>query len=67
MCDRQPLHIPGTCPPNKPLWQPLRDAVDWVEENHPLPRCQHGHALRDHGGEALYPPCGCRKNPERAS
>ncbi len=26
----------------------------------PLPRCEHGQALRDHGGEHLEPPCGCR-------
>lgn len=26
----------------------------------PLPRCLHGKALRDHGGELLEPPCGCR-------
>ena len=38
----------------------LRDAIDYVEANHPLPRCEHGQALRDHSGEALEPPCGCR-------
>lgn len=26
----------------------------------PLPRCEHGHALRDHGDDFLWPPCGCR-------
>lgn len=25
-----------------------------------LPRCKHGKALRDHGGDLLEPPCGCR-------
>ncbi len=25
-----------------------------------LPRCRHGKALRDHGGSALEPPCGCK-------
>lgn len=38
----------------------LRDAINYVEANHPLPRCPHGQALRDHSGEALEPPCGCR-------
>ncbi len=37
----------------------LRKAIDYVNENHPLPRCVHGQALRDHSGEALEPPCGC--------
>lgn len=26
----------------------------------PLPRCEHGAALRDGAGEGLEPPCGCR-------
>lgn len=38
----------------------LREAIDFVENNYPLPRCEHDHALRDHSGEALEPPCGCR-------
>lgn len=24
-----------------------------------LPRCPHGNALQDHGGDALMPSCGC--------
>lgn len=31
-----------------------------TERDHPLPRCEHGSALRDGAGEALEPPCGCR-------
>jgi len=27
--------------------------------DHALPRCKHGNALRDHGGNRLYPSCGC--------
>lgn len=38
----------------------LRLAIEWAEKHHPLPRCEHGHALRDHGGELLEPTCGCR-------
>ena len=38
---------------------PLREAVEYVERHHPLPRCAHGSALRDHSGEQLVPPCGC--------
>jgi hypothetical protein len=38
----------------------LQAAVEYVNANYPLPRCQHGSALRDHGGEMLEPPCGCR-------
>lgn len=38
----------------------LAQAVKDVERDHPLPRCQHGSALRDHAGERLEPPCGCR-------
>lgn len=37
----------------------LQDAIDYVNTHHPLPRCKHGTALRDHGGEHLYPSCGC--------
>jgi hypothetical protein len=37
----------------------LRDAIDYVSTNHPLPRCPHGQALRDHSGEPLAPLCGC--------
>ncbi len=32
----------------------------FAQEEHPLPRCGHGAALRDHGGARLEPPCGCR-------
>jgi hypothetical protein len=28
-----------------------------------LTRCRHGKAVRDHGGAALYPPCGCGDAP----
>ena len=45
----------GECPGADPLGA----AVAFVETHHPLPRCPHGHALRDHGGERLSLPCGC--------
>lgn len=38
----------------------LAAAIEWVEANAPLPRCQHGAALRDGAGEILEPRCGCR-------
>lgn len=38
----------------------LTSAINYVNQNHPLPRCVHDQALRDHSGEALEPPCGCR-------
>jgi hypothetical protein len=38
----------------------LGAAIRHVEQQHPLPRCGHGSALRDGGGERLEPPCGCR-------
>jgi hypothetical protein len=38
----------------------LGAAVDFVNKHYPLPRCPHGSALMDHGGERLEPPCGCR-------
>lgn len=41
----------------------LGRAVEDVERDHPLPRCRHGAALRDHSGEVLVPPCGCRLRP----
>lgn len=37
----------------------LSAAIAFVNEHHPLPRCSHGHALRDGGGEKLLPSCGC--------
>lgn len=37
----------------------LSAAIDYVNEHHPLPRCVHGSALEDGGGEKLQPPCGC--------
>ena len=37
----------------------LHDAVEYVNEHHPLPRCKHGNPLRD-AVENLEPPCGCR-------
>lgn len=38
----------------------LRDAIREVEEKYPLPRCPHGHALRDNSGDVLGPyDCGC--------
>ena len=40
----------------------LRAAIDFSRDNHPLPRCQHGHALQDHSGELLEPACGCRQD-----
>lgn len=42
----------------------LRRAVEEVNRDHPLPRCPHGQALRDGGGERLEPPCGCRAKEE---
>ena len=38
----------------------LSEAIKWSEENYPLPRCEHGYVLRDHGMERHEPPCGCR-------
>jgi hypothetical protein len=38
----------------------LATAVRETERDHPLPRCEHGKPLRDGGGEALEPSCGCR-------
>ena len=38
----------------------LAAAVRKTERDHPLPRCRHGKALLDGGGEKLEPPCGCR-------
>ena len=43
----------------------LRKAVADVEHDHPLPRCEHGAALRDHAGEVLAPPCGCEQEAGR--
>lgn len=40
----------------------LRAAIDSANRFHPLPRCEHGAALADGGGELLEPPCGCRLN-----
>lgn len=45
----------------------LSRAVKYVEQNHPLPRCTHGQALRDHSGERLAPPCGCGLPPYRTT
>lgn len=42
----------------------LSKAIEEVERDHPLPRCEHGQALRDHSGEALEPPCGCRASDQ---
>ncbi len=39
----------------------LGAAVDLLEKNHPLPRCAHGNALRDHAGDTLEPSCGCKR------
>lgn len=44
----------------------LRKAIDWAEENYPLPRCVHGNALKDGAGERLEPNCGCRAWNTRA-
>lgn len=38
----------------------LGNAVAYVQEHHPLPRCHHGNALRDGGWDTLEPSCGCR-------
>lgn len=45
----------------------LTDSIDWVETNHPLPRCGHGKALKDGGGELLEPSCGCRFAPSAST
>lgn len=45
------------------LASPINDlaaAVRDVERDYPLPRCDHGNALRDHAGDTLEPSCGCR-------
>ena len=44
----------------------LADAVAYVNEHHPLPRCDHGNAMKDHGGDALEPRC-CYPAAERAA
>jgi hypothetical protein len=38
----------------------LANATAALSRERPLPRCEHGQALRDHGGDTLEPPCGCR-------
>jgi len=38
----------------------LVHAVAFVQQHYPLPRCVHGHALKDHAGDLLEPSCGCR-------
>lgn len=38
----------------------LSEAIHYCNQRHPLPRCEHNQALRDHSGEKLEPPCGCR-------
>jgi hypothetical protein len=43
----------------------LADAIEFADR-FPLPRCRHGNALRDHGGDRLEPSCGCRSNGEIA-
>lgn len=40
----------------------LQNAIEFVNKYYPLPRCIHGNALKDHGGERLYPSCGCNAN-----
>jgi hypothetical protein len=42
----------------------LHDAVNFSNRMFPLPRCIHGHALKDHSGEKLAPSCGCTYNKE---
>lgn len=37
----------------------LADAIRETERDHPLPRCRHGFALEDGGGESLETPCKC--------
>lgn len=44
----------GKLPPS------LSEAIEFAERVAPLPRCEHGHCLRDGSGDALEPPCGCR-------
>lgn len=42
----------------------LKAANEYVAKHYPLPRCGHNSTLRDHSGEVLEPPCGCRACPE---
>lgn len=37
----------------------LNAAIAFAEQVAPLPRCIHGNALQDGGGELLAPPCKC--------
>lgn len=37
----------------------LSEAVARLDREHPLPRCPHGRALRDHAGDILTCPEGC--------
>jgi len=37
----------------------LNAASKFSEATHPLPRCHHGNALRDHSDDVLFPSCGC--------
>lgn len=37
----------------------LSQATAKLNREHPLPRCTHGVALRDHAGNILEPDCGC--------
>ena len=34
--------------------------ADLIAQRGTLPRCVHGNALMDWGGEMLYPSCGCK-------
>lgn len=38
----------------------LKEAIKFANEVHPLPRCKHDNALKDHADEILEPPCGSR-------
>ncbi len=41
----------------------LGAAIAFVNAKFPLPRCEHGHALRDDAGDTLEPSCGCERCP----
>jgi hypothetical protein len=58
-CGRRALPSCSTCGRESCQIAALHAAIKFVEQTTPLPRCQHGHALRDGAGEILDPSCGC--------
>jgi hypothetical protein len=43
------------------LDRPIAELNAAIASVPPLPRCEHGNALRDHAGDVLEPSCGCRR------